>query len=454
MARLPYFFLILVVAGLLPAAGHAQDKMLPPDALRLPEMLLPGLQPILASALEASPRVLQGRLAVAVARAGEDVARAGLYPTVSAGAGVDGRQEIRRDLPGTQYSFKYSYGLGASLPIWHWDAPANRARIGEIQRQLAEQNLAEARRNLVLELRAQYTGLVLLGLDVAQARWAGRRRAQQLQRDEARAARGEVPALDLVDLRLAVQEGALATERLVRALGRARGDFAALIGAKVFAAENLPEDSPAVPDWTAGLRPPERLAPAVGVAALAQAGGEREAARLGEAVERVRLRPTFDLVAGVTQDEVNYTANIAAKFGAEIRYLGVRMNWNIFDGGAGRAAATRASAELRQKSLAYDLAAQALQRQLADGWQELELAQLELAAREARFAQSAARLAADRPSFEAGQIAADDWDQRLFDHEQVRLSLVRQRAAQLLRVAEYALLLARGTQPAAALHFP
>ena len=90
MARLPYFFLILVVAGLLPAAGHAQDKMLPPDALRLPEMLLPGLQPILASALEASPRVLQGRLAVAVARAGEDVARAGLYPTVSAGAGVDG----------------------------------------------------------------------------------------------------------------------------------------------------------------------------------------------------------------------------------------------------------------------------------------------------------------------------------------------------------------------------
>ena len=174
----------------------------------------------------------------------------------------------------------------------------------------------------------------------------------------------------------------------------------------------------------------------------------------GEAVERVRLRPTFDLVAGVTQDEVNYTANIAAKFGAEIRYLGVRMNWNIFDGGAGRAAATRASAELRQKSLAYDLAAQALQRQLADGWQELELAQLELAAREARFAQSAARLAADRPSFEAGQIAADDWDQRLFDHEQVRLSLVRQRAAQLLRVAEYALLLARGTQPAAALHFP
>ncbi|MEI6861013.1 MAG: TolC family protein [Verrucomicrobiota bacterium] len=455
MARFFHYFLPLtLVAGLVSATGYAEENTPPSDPLRLPEALLPGLQPILASALEASPRVLQSRLAVAVARAGEDLARAGLNPTLSAGAGVDGRQEIRRDLAGTQYSFKFSYGLVATLPLWHWDALANRARMGEIQRQLAEQNLAEARRNLVLELRAQYAGLVLLGQDMAQARWAGRRRSQQLQRDEARAARGEVPALDLADLRLAVQESVLATERLGLAWNRARGDFAALIGVKDFPAENMPGDIPAVPDWTAGLRPPEGAAPVAGVAALAQAAGVREVARIGEAVERVRRRPTFDLVAGVTQDEVNYTANIAAKFGAEIHYLGVRMNWNIFDGGASQASAGRANAELRQKSLAYDLAAQALQRQLADGWQELTLAQRELAAREARLVQSAARLAADRPQLDAGQISADDWDRRMFEHEQVRLDLLRLRAAQLLRVAEYALLRARGTQPAATLHFP
>jgi hypothetical protein len=114
----------------------------------------------------------------------------------------------------------------------------------------------------------------------------------------------------------------------------------------------------------------------------------------------------------------------------------------------------RARADLRQKDLDFDLAAQALQRQLSEGWTDLELAQRELAVMEARHAQSSARLAADQARKDAGQIADEDWQQRLFDHEQQHLDLLRARAAQLLRIADYALLSERGTLPADRLHFP
>jgi outer membrane protein TolC len=188
--------------------------------------------------------------------------------------------------------------------------------------------------------------------------------------------------------------------------------------------------------------------------ALVQQAKAREAARLTLEIERVRLRPTLDLVAGITESLVAYTANTAETYGAEVRYVGLRVNWNIFDGYQSEAAVARARADLRQKDLDFDLAAQALQRQLSEGWKDLELAQRELALLEARYAQASARLAADQSRKDAGQIADEDWQQRLFEHEQLHLDVLQARAAQLLRVAEYALLSERGTLPSDRLHFP
>ncbi len=451
MSRFNPICLLLVLAGGPLAAGvSAQGKPVADEALRLPETLLPGLAPLIQGALNDSSRVLQARLALATSQAEEQDARSGLYPHANVTASADGRREILKDQPGSRYNFNDSYGGSVTQPVYHWGALANRARIGEIERQLAEHEFTEARRNLVLELRAQYTGLIVRRLDLAQARWDDRRHADQLQRDVDRAARGEVASLDLADERLVAQDCALAVERLTRAWDRASGDFAVLIGARDFPGDNLPAEIPPVPDWTAGLRPAANpimppVANAGPPAALAAVAQEREVAALNLEIARVQQRPMFNLVAGATQDFV---------FGAQVFYLGFQANWNIFDGGATSAAVSRARTEVRRKTLAYDLAEQALQRQLADDWKDLELAQRELAVKEARFTQSAARLAADQPRKDAGQISADDWDRRRFDHEQLRGEVQRLRAAQLLRVAEYALLQERGTRPSASITFP
>jgi len=330
--------------------------------------------------------------------------------------------------------------------------------MGEIQKELSENELAEARRDLVVAMRQQYTSLILRALDLKQARWDDDRKTKQLQRDEDRATHGEVPTFDLADERLAVQQSHLRVERMELSWDRARADFAVLIGVKTFAADHLPMEIPAVPDWSAGLKPADSAAPAaVGGTVpdfLVPQAKAREVARLTLEIERVRLRPTLDLVAGITESLVAYTANTAETYGAEVRYVGLRVNWNIFDGYQSEAAVARARADLRQKDLDFDLAAQALQRQLSEGWKDLELAQRELALLEARYAQASARLAADQSRKDAGQIADEDWQQRLFEHEQLHLDVLQARAAQLLRVAEYALLSERGTLPSDRLHFP
>jgi outer membrane protein TolC len=475
MPRPSPFFLSLAFAGGLYAAGAG--AAVPPanapvvaatpagaavagmDPLRLPETVLPGLEPLLKAALDASPRMLQGRLNMLAAEAGEQEARAALYPQVSAGAGVEGRQEVRQDLAGTKYSVKYAYGLVLSQPLWHWGALANRARLGEIQRQLAEDDLAGAQRTLVLELRAQYTGLIVRGQELRQAQEDDRRVGRKLATNEERAARGELAALDLADEKLARAQGRRQLDRLALAWDKARADFAALAGLKEFAAADLPQDIPALPDdWAARLNPDPAtmimrlyLEP---VAALVRPSQEQTAAESNYEIERVRRKPVFDLVAGLRQEEVNYTVNIGSKVGVETHFIGLQVNWNIFDGGASQAAVSRARAIVRQKGLAYDEAARALQRQLTDGWKDLALEQGDLALAEEVFKSKAVRLAADRLRMDAGEIAAEDWALRLAEQEQRRIALMRQRAAQLLRVAEYALLRERGTRITAAIFFP
>jgi len=461
--RPTHLLLLSALAGLCWLPVGRIEAQTPPaatadDALHLPEVVLPGLQPLINDALEASSRVLQARLAVLIAEAGAQDAKSGLYQHISASAEVDGRQEFRQDLPGVHYSDSIVYSIGTVQPLYHWNALVNRARIGEIQQELSDHEMAEARRNLVVEMRQQYTGLILRALDLKQARWDDARRTKQLQRDEDRAAHGEVPTFDLSDERLAVEQSHLVVERLELAWDRAQADFAVLVGVTTFGADHLPTEIPAVPDWSARLQPATpavaSVSSAPAPAALETLVKAREVARLTYEIERVRLRPTLDLVAGLSENLVSYTANTAQTFGADIQYVGLRVNWNIFDGYQSQAAVARARADLRQKDLDYDLAAQALQRQLTEGWRDLALAQRELAVMEARYAQTGARLAADQPRKDAGQIADEEWQQRLFDHEQVHLDLLRARAAQLLRIADYALLSERSTLPADRVHFP
>ncbi len=456
MPRLLSLTLLLLLAGGGPAAIHAETEpgTAAADPLRLPETVLPGLASLIRTALEGSPGMLRGRLDLLAAAAHADEQAAPLYPHAGFSLGVDGRQEVRRDLPGIHYGFSDTYNLSVTQPLYHWDALTNQARLGRIQQALTENDFTGARRTLVLELRRQYTGLILGELDYRQAETADRRRAIHLQLDEDRAGRGEVPAADLADERLAGEEGRLQLEKLAALNRRAREEFAVLLGRTEFAAADLPTDIPPVPDWSAAVAPAGPIPAGIVPAALLRPDGEREAARLNLEIQRMRLRPTLDLVAGISQSDVSYVANVAARYGVQDRYVGLQVSWNLFDGYASEAGMRAARAELRSRQQAWDEANLALHRRQAADWEDLQLAQRELVLAENRYRTTTDRLAAARGQMEAGQLSDDAWQQRLADGEQQHLALLHLRAAQLLRVAEYALLKQWGSQPAARITFP
>lgn len=456
MPRLLSLTLLLLLAGGGPAASHAETVLgtAATDPLRLPESVLPGLAPLIRTALEGSPGMLRGRLDLLAAAAHADEQAAPLYPHAGFSLGADGRQEVRRDLPGIHYGFSDTYNLSVTQPLYHWDALTNQARLGRIQQALSENDFTGARRSLVLELRRQYTALILGELDYRQAVTADRRRTAHLQLDEERAGRGEVPSADLADERLAGEEGRLQLEKQAALNRRAREEFAVLLGRTEFAVADLPADIPPVPDWSAALAPAGPVPAGVVPAALMRPDGERESARLNLDIQRVRLRPTIDLVAGISQSDVSYVANLAARYGVQDRYIGVQVSWNIFDAYASEAAVRAARTELRSRQQAWDEATQALRRRLAAAWEDLQLAQRELVLAEARYRNATGRLEAARGQKEAGQLSDDAWQQRLADGEQQHLELQRLRAAQLLRVAEYALLNQWGSQPADRITFP
>src|SRR5204863_7022941 len=99
----------------------------------LTEKIFPELQPILANALQQSPRMLERNLELDAASGDLLQARAGLYPAVSAYFQDSRTRDQREDVPGTLKTDKLYYNLSVSQPLYHWGAISNRAKIGEIR---------------------------------------------------------------------------------------------------------------------------------------------------------------------------------------------------------------------------------------------------------------------------------------------------------------------------------
>jgi len=426
--------------------------------LTLPESQDPVLRSIIERALKQSPRVMDQNLRVLIDDAAVLQAKSLTYPRVYAFFEAQARQEVREDLPGTNNAFKTFYGLEARQPVFYWNSLRNQVRIAEIQRLISLDSIEDARRAMVLEIRQQYLGLVVRQLEFRQAQDAQKRGEKRQSVNDEQAGRGEISAQVQADLRLAVDQGKIALVRAERSLARAQTDFVLLTGIKDFDFTTLPTTVPAAPLEIEALRPAgaevSRASAGAPPALLARAQREKEAAELAYKVQKVRLLPRLDLTAGLTQEEVSYSANVGNKVGVEARYVGVRVSWDIFDGFSTRAGKRRTQAELRQKEMALERVATAASRQVREQWDDLELAQQELYLLEANFVRSQARLKDDEPRRTAGDISEDSWAQRVFNLEQQRIALVRSRGQQQLRAAEYALLVQRSQLPSSQIQFP
>ena len=92
------------------------------------------------------------------------------------------------------------------------------------------------------------------------------------------------------------------------------------------------------------------------------------------------IRPNFNVVAGTSLDQQSYTTNIAQKYAVTDYFIGVQLNWSIFDGFAVSGAKASSLAHRRQleqsyKSLSADLvdAARSQYKQIGFSRRSMEL---------------------------------------------------------------------------------
>ena len=446
--------LLLIALSPLPVSAQDNASRAPsPDEavslLHLPERQLPGLQAWVDAAAEAAPRVIEARLQKLTAEAAEEESRSLTRPRADA----FGDFSYRENSETQDGSFKPYYNVSVEQPLWHWSALTNQKRVAEIQKKLAANDYAEARRALILEIRRAYLDLVLKKLSLAETTAAYDRQLAALKVNRDRAARGEYASDLLATAQLDVRKAEVARDRQQAGFDRALRAFAILNGRDTISADSLPADVSALPASARALfRPETSAAPSSSAipAALARPEGDLEVARLRQEVTRVRNYPKVNLAAGADQGAASGTDQTAV-----VNYFaGVRVRWNIFDGFSTRAAVKQARLAVRQNEKALAEARNALTHELKDQSDDLALTLRDLDIAEESFALTASRLKVDEDLWKTGRLAETDWQVRRSAGQNERIALCDLRGRVLLQLSEHALLRERAAKPSDEIQFP
>jgi len=382
---------------------------------QLPEDYFPQLQAILDDALRESPRILLARLELNAADGELTQARSGLYPTIRSTSRLVRTSDQRKDRPGqTLDATKTYYDIGLSQPLFHWGEKRNSARIGEIRAAIAERNYAEGYRSLAREIRQGYLNLIVLKAQLAAARFSREQAASALQAAEERVKAGVITRAELFGPQIAFERAELSESSGESAFIAAREQFEVLTGAAAPTEEELPVELPQIQLGAAsnGLLLAEFLAePEPSTPALETLRQQVDAARLSYKNQKVRLRPKFNFVLGISQDEQSYTLNNAQRYGVTSRYAGVQASWTIFDGWATRGAVRSSLARLRSAEARYTQAQLAVSRQARAASRSLDLAQRQMQINDRLLSSSYDYLRIREEDFAAGRVTRETLNQ-------------------------------------------
>ena len=313
----------------------------------LPETELPALRDLVGSALSRSPRAIARELEFMHAEHETLVSSSPLLPRVDGSYDYQIRQEELPGLAEQQTVQRTFYNLSISQPLWHWGSLRATSRVGRLGRDVAEQNLNATRRELALEVRDAYLALIVQKLAVRNARFNEKVFKDSLAIQETRFKTNEITQGFLEDFRLRANEVSLATEMAASNLEFAVRAFRHLTGVDGFSESDIPEAIPApavdarpeVPDGSTGYLKSE---------ALLTKELEIQQGKLNYKINRNTLWPKLNAMAGVYQDDNLYSANRDQRLNNTAAYVGIHVQWSIFDGFASKGRRLQSRARIRQ----------------------------------------------------------------------------------------------------------
>ncbi len=327
------------------------------NALPLPETYFPQLKEILSAAVKQSPRMVSRNADNAAAEGNRIVQRAGQLPSVTGWAQYyPWDWQDRKDLLKTTSTTKLNYNVTISQPVFHWGTLQNNTRIGELQLRMAQGQTADGYRILVQEIRSQYLSLIIKKAGLNKAHLARQFAEDSFAVAQSKLDKKVISEADMFMPTLTRDQSQLMEDRLSEDYESAKQIFAKLCGTPILSDDQIPNEIPDVSDPGPAFEPilnsfTNQKDP--GTFNLKYLGDQIEVEKLTYNNINNRLRPNLNVVAGTSLDQQSYTTNIAQKFQVTDYFIGVQLNWAIFDGLAVTGAKASSLARRRQLEQSY-----------------------------------------------------------------------------------------------------
>jgi outer membrane protein TolC len=154
-------------------------------------------------------------------------------------------------------------------------------------------------------------------------------------------------------------------------------------------------------------------------------------------IQRKRLYPMFNAVAGISQSRQQYSiASGSPMYRVSDRYLGVSVNWSVFDGFATRAAIMSSRARKRQDEIRYRQAKESLPEDAQREARQTDLAFRQMRINDRLYEDRGVYLQAREQDFKQGTASETDLNAVRAGYIQAKITAYGSRAAYLQQFGE------------------
>lgn len=318
----------------------------------LPEAVSPQLSEILQQALSQSPRMMIRNANAAAAYADMQTAKSARLPTVGGSASFQKSKEDRGDTLGPIPTDRTYYNFSINQNLFRWGEVSRNIQNAEIRLAIDQGETREAYAFLAAEVRTAYLELVRSRRGLERARFALSLNDSALREIEEKRAQNLGSDFDVYNAQITQQYGSYNAGIAEDRFQVASATLARLSGTQRLSFEEVPNDIP-----TPAIAQDAEII----VREIAQfiSDAEPNNTDLRAALENLKiqqnnlkntevsLRPKFSVSAGVSLDDQAYSRSVADRYQVESQYVGINLNWSIFDGFATKRRIKSALSQIR-----------------------------------------------------------------------------------------------------------
>lgn len=360
------------------------------SSITLPEDNIPLLKAQLEAAMLSSPTMIIRQANAAVAMADYKTAISSRYPSLGGWANYLRTEDDRNNaIGGARPATKLGYNFSLRKSLYHWGNIERGIENAKIRTLIDQGNTREAYLTLATNIRRSFFELILGKQQLEKFRFAHEMQKEQLRQAREKQKQNLLSPAEVFRTELDFQRAELSMVESEDLLAHALKVFSRLTGQPVLAESQIPTDFPTPP-----VEEQEETLVALATRFLAQEMPENTRIQIAkQSIEisendlqntKTSLRPRFDLLAGISQDEQDFALDTDS-YEYQSIFGGVSLTWNIFDGfatrqrvkaGLARLRASEAELAVQQQTLIDDvqsLGREIKRKAMAIAIQELEL---------------------------------------------------------------------------------